>query len=117
MRKSSSTNFQNRKELLASCPVTIALSKIGNRWKPYILWKLRGLTLRYGELKQEIPFITDRMLNLSLKELEKDRFINKEQFKGYPLKVGYTLAKKGSQIQRVLNALCKMGESMVKENN
>ena len=113
MTKTSSTNFHNRKILLNDCPVTVALSRIGNRWKPYILWKLRRRTIRYAELKKEIPLISDRMLNLSLKELEQDKFITRKEFQGYPLKVEYSLARKGNQVQKALDALCKIGESMM----
>ena len=48
----------------AADPLQYALTAVGGKWKLRILWALRGgASLRYGEIKQQIPLITD-MRNL-----------------------------------------------------
>lgn len=113
MRKKTSTNLQNQTELVNECPLLFALSMIGNRWKPYILWKLNGKVLRFGEIKREIPSITERMLILSLKELECDDLITRKDYKEIPLKVEYSLTNKGSSLQPVLDKLYSWGNMLL----
>ena len=55
MVKESSTNNFNRTEVLARCPVTFTLEKIGGRWKPLILWQLQAGKMRYNEIRKALP--------------------------------------------------------------
>jgi DNA-binding HxlR family transcriptional regulator len=110
MRKSTSTNYNNETNLIVQCPLVYTLSKIGNRWKPYIIWKLLDRTLRYSELKREIPLIAERMLILSLKELEQDGLIKRIEYKQVPPKVEYCLTTSGDNLQKILEGLYLWGE-------
>lgn len=42
------------------CPVEITLSVIGGKWKAVLLWHLRAEVLRFGELKRQLPIITQK---------------------------------------------------------
>jgi len=57
------------------CPVATAIDVIGGKWTIIILYHLRGKTLRFGELKREIPKITHKMLTHQLRDLEASRVI------------------------------------------
>ena len=113
MRKKSSTNFRNQTELASYCPLLYGLTIIGNRWKPYILWKLKSRTLRFGELKREIPPITERMLILSLKELEEKGLINRKDYNSTPPRVEYSLSEMGERLQPVLDEIYLWGEMLL----
>jgi DNA-binding HxlR family transcriptional regulator len=114
MRKITSTNYQNETNLVGQCPLVYSLSKIGSRWKPYIIWKLLDKTLRYCELKREIPLIAERMLILSLKELEKDGLIMRTEYKQVPPKVEYSLTDSGNELRNILEGLYQWGEKELK---
>ena len=43
-------------------PIEFALKHLGGMWKMPILWRLKDKVMRYGELKKDIPHITDKML-------------------------------------------------------
>ncbi|MBL7798380.1 MAG: helix-turn-helix transcriptional regulator, partial [Saprospiraceae bacterium] len=58
-------------------PVEFALDRIGGAWKMPILWRLKDRVMRYGELKKDIPRVTDKMLTAQLRELEADGFITR----------------------------------------
>jgi DNA-binding HxlR family transcriptional regulator len=109
MQKANTTNKQNRIHLDGICPMGYALSKIGSRWKPLILFKLIGRRLRFCELKEEIPAITERMLTLSLREMERDGLVIRLDSGGYPKKVEYSLSESANELNSVLEQICAWG--------
>lgn len=52
--------------------VQLGMEQIGGIWKAPILWRLKNNTMRYGELRKDIPHISDKMLTSQLRELEED---------------------------------------------
>ncbi|QES88498.1 winged helix-turn-helix transcriptional regulator [Rhizosphaericola mali] len=89
-RKENSTNMLNEK-LIMECDLLYAINKVGGRWKLMILSKLQKRKLRFSEIKREIPTITERMLALQLRELEKDEFVKRTVYAEVPPKVDYEL--------------------------
>jgi DNA-binding HxlR family transcriptional regulator len=61
-RKETSTDFANEQLLKRDCPFIFALSLMGQRWKPAILWKIAGGVSRFGHHEREIPPISEKML-------------------------------------------------------
>jgi DNA-binding HxlR family transcriptional regulator len=94
---------------LNSCPVTTAIDVIGGKWKVIILYQLRGKTLRFGELKKAIPKITQKMLTQQLRELEKDKLVNRHVYAEVPPKVEYTSTTLATQLNTALDLLCAWG--------
>ncbi len=113
MRKTASTNYQNQ-DFLQHCPLLFTLSLIGTRWKPYIIYKLKGKTLRFSELKQEIPAISERMLILSLKELERDGLVARKSYHVVPPRVEYTLSEEAKTLLPAIDHLYVCGEAILK---
>ena len=94
-RKKASTNSMNRKILNDFCGMVYAIDILGGRWKLLILYKLENKTLRFKELKKIIPNITERMLTLSLRELERNQLVQRTMYAEIPPKVEYTLTDSG----------------------
>lgn len=103
--KTSSTNYQNRETLDATCMSAYALNLIGTRWKLIIFYYLKEGPLRFTELKNKIPNITERMLSLSLRELEKDLLISRTVYPEVPPKVEYALTSAGKALNPVWDLL------------
>ena len=59
------------------CGAMYAMDILAGRWKLFILYKLEHQELRFSELKLLIPDITERMLVLQLKEMERDGLISR----------------------------------------
>lgn len=91
------------------CPVTATLNVIGGRWKPVILFLLSDKTLRFGEMKKQIPGITQKMLTQQLRELEGDGIVYREVFAQVPPKVEYSLTEFGGSLKPILKSMCTWG--------
>jgi len=111
MRKSNSTNSINKVSLEQECSMAFTISKIGGRWKLSILGLLHDEgVLRYKEMKAKLPGISERMLTLQLKELEKEGLISKEIYAEVPARVEYQLSARGKSLSRIFHEMTKWGE-------
>lgn len=106
--KENSTNQENKQIMQENCPVTFTLEKIGGRWKPIILFKLRT-TLRYGQLKKSIHGITEKMLIQQLRELEADGLVSRETKPIVPPHVEYSLTALGKSLAPVMDEMANWG--------
>ncbi|PCJ30378.1 MAG: HxlR family transcriptional regulator [Gammaproteobacteria bacterium] len=91
------------------CPVATAIDVIGGKWTIIILYQLRGKTLRFGELKREIPKITQKMLTQQLRELEANKLITRKVYAEVPPRVEYTPTLLAEKLNPALNLLCEWG--------
>lgn len=87
------------------CPVDQAIELVGGKWKPLILWRLSGGTLRFGQLQRALPQVTQRMLTLQLRELERAGLVARTVYPEVPPKVEYALTGLGRTVMPVLEAL------------
>ena len=91
------------------CPVETTIGLIGGKYKSLILWKLMGGTLRFSELRREVPGATPKMLTQQLRELENDGLVQREVFPVVPPKVEYSLTPFGRSIGPVLESMYAWG--------
>ena len=94
------------------CAMDITMDYIGGKWKTVVLWYLRNKTMRFGELKKQIPEITEKMLSIQLKALEEDGVIKREVYAEVPLKVEYSLTEFGLTLVPVLEAIALWGRTL-----
>lgn len=106
--KENSTNNINR-QYIHECDLTYAVCKIGGRWKLLILDKLKGGKLRFSELRKAISGITERMLTLQLRELEKEGLVTRTVYAEVPPRVDYELTEIAIDLIPIWNQLSKWG--------
>ena len=94
------------------CAMDVAMSYIGGKWKTVVLWYLRNKTYRFGELKNQIPAITEKMLSLQLKALEEDGLITRKVFAEVPLRVEYSLTSFGLTLVPLLEEMARWGREL-----
>jgi DNA-binding HxlR family transcriptional regulator len=92
-------------DLRGRCPVDLAIDLVGGKWKPLILYRLRDGTMRFGELQRAIPNVTQRMLTLQLRELERDGLVVRTIYAEVPPKVEYTMTGPARGLLPVMEAL------------
>lgn len=84
-------------------------TKIGGRWKLLILSKLEKGRSRFTDLKKEFSYITERILTLQLRALEKDGLISRTVYTEVPLRVEYELTDMAKLLLPVLEQLSNWG--------
>jgi DNA-binding HxlR family transcriptional regulator len=99
------------------CTVEATLDVMGGKWKPLILYHLTDRTLRYNQLRRLIPNITQRMLTLHLKEMERDNLIVRMQSADVPPKVDYSMSEYGQSLKPVLSVMCSWGGEHIQRND
>ena len=94
------------------CPMAVAMEVIGGKWKQSILFHLLGGTKRFGELQRALPGrITQQMLTLQLRELERDGLVHREVYRQVPPRTEYSLTPVGRELEPILWSLRAWGET------
>ena len=101
------------KNTTTGCPVTATLGLIGGKWKPVILYYLASGTRRFGEIAARIPAISRKVLTEQLRELEKDGFILREQYKEIPPRVDYSLTDLGKSLTPIFDEMAAWARAHV----
>lgn len=96
-------------------PVEFALGHIGGTWKMPILWRLRNRVMRYGELRKDIPHISDKMLTSQLRDLEAMGLVNRKVYAEVPPRTEYSLTPRGKASIPVIDTLRNYGIDLMKE--
>lgn len=95
---------------ISTCQVDTTLASIAGKWKTVILFHLMELgTLRFNHLRKQIPEITQRMLTLQLRELEKDDIIKRVIYPEVPPRVEYSITPYGESLRPLLNSMHEWG--------
>jgi DNA-binding HxlR family transcriptional regulator len=82
-----------------------AIELIGRRWTGAIIFLLLRSRRRFADLRDAIPEITDRMLSERLQELEKEGLVKRHVLPETPVRVEYSLTKKGRALVSAIDAL------------
>ena len=97
--------------------VRAALSVIGGKWTVRILWHLKEEPKRYGELRQRIPEVSEKMLIQKLRELEENEIVTRKVLSEKPIKIEYHFTDYGKTLVPVFQALCDWGEKHLERTN
>jgi DNA-binding HxlR family transcriptional regulator len=112
-RKASSTYTRNE-QCITKCDLTYAVQKIGGRWKLLILDKLSKNKLRFSDLKKEFSYMSERMLSLQLKTMEKDGLIKRIAYAEIPPRVEYEITALAKELVPILDQLSIWGSKQRK---
>src|SRR6266566_5302087 len=78
--------------------VSEVLSRVGDKWTVLVVWTLGGGPQRFNELRKALGSISQRMLTLTLRALERDGLVTRTAFPTIPPRVDYELTKLGRSL-------------------
>jgi DNA-binding HxlR family transcriptional regulator len=100
---------------LFGCPVELAISLIGGKWRTVILARLKQGPMRYSELRRSLPEVADKVLTQRLRELQANGFVSKTPASSSGA-TRYALTTWGRSLSPALEALYAWGESAAAES-
>jgi DNA-binding HxlR family transcriptional regulator len=91
-----------------------AIELVGRRWTGAIIYVLlRAARCRFATLRDAIPDITDRMLSERLHELEQEGVVERTVVPDTPVRVEYTLTRKGLALAEAIDAVAQWAERWI----
>ena len=85
--------------------ISSLLQRIGDKWSVLVVSTLGDGSRRFNELRREIPSVSQRMLTLTLRNLERDGLVNRTVTPSIPPRVDYELTELGRSLQKPICAL------------
>src|SRR5438045_8810705 len=85
--------------------ISTLLSRIGDKWTVLVVTTLAGGSKRFNELRREIPTVSQRMLTLTLRNLERDGLVSRTVTPTIPPRVDYELTELGQSLQKPICGL------------
>ena len=87
------------------------LDRIGDKWSLYIIASLAKGTMRFNELRRGIDGISQRMLTLTLRGLERDGLVSRTMYPTIPPRVDYELTELGQTLLVPVMALVSWADN------
>ncbi len=94
--------------MFPGCPVRNIMARLCDKWALlviYILDRSGKENMRFMELKQQMPDISQRMLTMTLRTLEEDGYISRTIFSEVPPRVEYALTERTKSLKPILDLL------------
>lgn len=93
-----------------NCPVRNVVTQIGDKWSMLILFSLVDGADRFNSIKSRIVGISQRMLTQTLRDLEREGYVNRTVYPEVPVKVEYELTEMGRGLVKPLYQLVQWAE-------
>lgn len=87
------------------CGIREVLDRIGDRWSVLVVVELAQGVRRFRQLQHAVPGISQRMLTLTVRRLERDGLINRTVYATVPPQVEYELTTMGHSLTHLVKSL------------
>ncbi len=87
-----------------------AAELVGKRWTPQVIRALQTGAVRYTDLREAIPHISDTLLSERLKELEVAGIVTRTVTPDTPVRIDYGLTERGRDLTKVFSELAAWAE-------
>jgi DNA-binding HxlR family transcriptional regulator len=85
--------------------ISDVLARVGDKWSVLVVTRLGSGSMRFNELRRSIGGISQRMLTLTLRGLERDGLVTRTVFPTIPPRVDYALTSLGRDLLEPVSAL------------
>jgi DNA-binding HxlR family transcriptional regulator len=106
MSKSASKRPAELEYTPANCHAREVLARVGDKWSVYVIHVLgEARTLRFNELRSRVDGISQRMLTVTLRGLERDGMVSRTVHPEVPPRVEYALTPLGATLRQLVKGL------------
>lgn len=99
----------------AACQVRDVLGRVGDKWSLYVISELGEHTRRFTDIKRAIDGISQRMLTVTLRGLERDGIVSRTVYPVVPPRVDYALTPLGRTLLATVGTLVIWAEDHVED--
>ena len=100
----------------ANCAAREMLVRVGDKWSVYVINVLGNAgTLRFNELRSQVDGISQRMLTVTLRGMERDGLVKRTVYPEVPPRVEYSLTKLGGTLRQLVRGLVQWSGAHLKE--
>ena len=90
----------------ANCHAREMLARVGDKWSVYVIHVLGDAgTLRFNELRSRVDGISQRMLTVTLRGMERDGLVTRTVYPEVPPRVEYALTRLGATLRQLVRGL------------
>ena len=116
MRKTARKRPAELEYTPANCTAREILARIGDKWSVYVMHVLGdGGTLRFNEVRDQVDGISQRMLTVTLRHLERDGLVARRVFPEVPPRVEYSLTPLGATLRQLVRGLVAWSDAHLGE--
>ncbi len=94
-----------------NCPIRDVMSQIAGKWSILLLHALSERSYRFGELRRLVPDISQRMLTQTLRDLQRDGYIDRTVHPTKPPSVEYSMTPLGQSLFAPLSRVLQWAEA------
>src|SRR5438128_12487247 len=116
MRKTATKRPPELEYTPENCHGREMLARIGDKWSVYVIHVLGDAgTLRFNELRSEVEGISQRMLTVTLRGMERDGLVIRTVYPEVPPRVEYALTPLGATLRQLVRGLVKWSGAHLRE--
>ena len=98
------------------CRAHEVLARVGDKWSVYVIHVLgEAGTLRFGELRRRVEGISQRMLTVTLRSLERDGLVSRRMYPEVPPRVEYALTPLAITLRGIVGELVEWSQAHLAE--
>lgn len=98
--------MERSNQLTHMCPkYEHAICILGKRWTGLIIRVMLNGPVRFKDIREIVPSLSDKMLSERLKELEEEGILERKVYPEMPVRIEYELTKKGADLRPVIESI------------
>jgi|SRR5579859_502365 len=101
--------------VIGGCRIREILDRVGDKWSLQVIFHLGEGPQRFTELKRSIDGVSQRMLTVTLRGLERDGIVSRTMFPVIPPRVEYALTPLGATLLDAAGTLVSWAEAHLAE--
>src|SRR3979409_167149 len=116
MAKKARTRSPELEHTPANCHAREILARVGDKWSVYVIHVLGDAgTLRFNEVRSRVDGISQRMLTVTLRGMERDGLVTRKVYPEVPPRVEYALTKLGATLRQLVRGLVDWSGAHLRE--